>query len=451
MSEPERSQRISILEGSLAQVHITITSGSLLTAYALAMGADDFQLGLVGALTALATLGSLLGAQLVGRIGRRKPISLAASVGGRALWGLLCLLPFVGIQPEIAFAVFLGVVLLGNGLVNLSGTAWLSWMTDLVPIERRGRYFGIRNTIVGGIAMAVSFLAGRAFDAFLARGQRMEGLATIFGVAVVCSALAGLVLGRQWEPPLRGESRSSLREVVRQPLANRRFRRLLAFMALWSVATGISAPFFGAHMIKNLGMSFSTIAVYSILAGIVSLATQPLWGRVIDRVGNRPVLAFNLIGVFLLPLLWLLASPERLWPIWLDAVLTGIFWPGYSLAGFNLVLATAPEENRSSFLGIQTTAVGLASFLAALAGGWIARLLSDFSLAWWGTQLVNFHVLFAASSLLRIALLPMALRLREARARSVAALVELVGDKASQVAGQAWRAGVATIRRMGGP
>lgn len=451
VKEPERSQRISILEGSLAQVHITITTGSLLTAYALALGADAFQIGLVGAFTALATIGSLLGSQLVGKIGRRKPISLSASVGGRVLWGVLCFLPFVGLEPGAAFVIFLIVILLGNGLVNLSGTAWLSWMTDLVPIERRGRYFGLRNTVLGGIAMAVSFLAGRTYDAFLARGERMEGLAAVFGAAVASSALAGIVLGRQWEPPLRGESPRSLGEVVRQPIANRRFRRLLTFMILWSIATGIAGPFFGAHMIQNLGMSFSTIAIYSILAGSVNLVTQPLWGRVIDRVGNRPVLAFNLVGVFLLPLFWLLATPDRLWPIWTDAVLTGLFWPGYSLAGFNLVLATAPEENRSAYLGVQAMAVGIATFLAALAGGWAARLLSGFSAEWLGVTLVNFHILFAVSSVLRIALLPMALRLRESGARPVAALVTLVGDKVSQIANQAWQAGIATVRRMGNP
>lgn len=296
--EPERSQRISILEGSLAQVHITITGGSLVTAYALMLGAGDFQLGLVSAFTALSTMGAILGAQWVGHLGRRKPLSVICSAGGRGLWALLCLIPFLPIPLGAQLAMMLGVVFVGNSLVNLSGTGWLSWMTDLVPLERRGRYFGRRNMVLGAVAMMTSFGAGHVLDRYVAREMRAQGLAVIFGFAAATALAAGAVLTRQWEPPLLGEQSRPLIETIRRPFTNRRFARLLTFAILWAMATGISSPFFGAHMIKNLHMSFSLIAVYSILAGILNLVSLPVWGKVIDRVGNRPVLAICLLGVF---------------------------------------------------------------------------------------------------------------------------------------------------------
>ncbi len=449
--EPARSRRISILEGSLATVHITITGGSLLTAYALMLGANDFHLGLLAGLTALSTVGSVLGAQLVGHLGRRKPLSVAASAGGRVLWVVLCFLPFIDLTPGLRLALFLATTFAGNALVNLSGTGWLSWMADLVPLERRGRYFGLRNTVLGAVGMSVSYGAGRTFDAFVAHGRRAPGLATIFGAAAFFAALAGIVLTRQWEPPLDGEPPRPLIETMRRPFADRRFRRLLAFMVLWSIATGVSAPFFGAQMIKNLGMSFSSIAIYSIIAGVLNLITQPLWGKVIDRMGNRPVLVLNILGIFWLPLLWLFATPTRLLPIWIDAALTGLFWPGFTLAGFNLVLASAPRENRTAYLGMQSMAVGLFTFLAALLGGALAKSLDGVRLDVLGLTLLNFHLLFALSSILRIALLPIALGVREDRAQPVGALLGLVGDQVSQRFYQGWQLGGAIIRRIGRP
>jgi MFS family permease len=448
--EPERSQRIAIIEGSLATVHITVSTGALVTAYALMLGANDFHLGLLAALTALSTVGSILGAQVVGRVGRRKPVSLTAAVSGRALWAILCVIPFLPISLAWKLAVFLGVVCLGNFLVNLSGTAWLSWMTDLVPIEKRGRYFGVRQTILGAVAMFTTYSAGRIFDTFVARGERPLGFTWIFGAAALFAVLAGLVLSRQWEPPLRGERIRPLLDTLRQPIADRRFRKLLRFLVLWSMATGVAGPFFAAHMIKNLHMSFTRIAIYSILAGIMNLVTQPLWGRVIDRVGNRPVLAFNLGGVVVLPLLWLLARPDRIWPIWTDATLTGIFWPGFTLASFNLILATAPERDRTAYLGMQSAAVGISAFVAALIGGLIAKSLGGFHVILFGQTLVNFHVLFVASALGRISLLPLALGLGEERAQTVEALLDLVGDKVSQRFQEGLQSGIAIIKRIGG-
>jgi predicted MFS family arabinose efflux permease len=236
----------------------------------------------------------------------------------------------------------------------------------------------------------------------------------------------------------------------RRSLRNRRFRKLLRFLVLWSMATGVAGPFFAAHMIKNLHMSFTRIAIYSILAGIMNLVTQPLWGRVIDRVGNRPVLAFNLAGVVVLPLLWLLARPDRIWPIWTDATLTGIFWPGFTLASFNLILATAPERDRTAYLGMQSAAVGISTFVAALIGGLVAKSLGGFHVIFFGQTLVNFHLLFVASALGRISLLPLALGLGEERAQTVEALLDLVGDKVSQRFQEGLQSGIAIIKRIGG-
>lgn len=448
--EPERSQRISIFEGSLATVHITISSGALVTAYALMLGADDFHLGLLAALTALSTVGAIMGAQVVGRFGGRKPVSLIASVSGRVLWAALCVLPFMRIPIEAKLGLFLATVFVGNSLVNLSGTAWLSWMTDLVPIERRGWYFGVRNTVLGTVGMVTTFATGWIFDTFVGHGRRPEGLAWIFGAAALFAVLAGVVLSRQWEPPLRGERLRPILETLRRPFGDRRFRKLLGFLALWSMATGVAGPFFAAHMIKNLHMSFTRIAVYSILAGVMNLVTQPLWGKVIDRVGNRPVLAFNLAGVVILPLLWLFTRPTRLWPIWTDATLTGVFWPGFTLASFNLILATAPERDRTAYLGMQGMAVGVSAFVASLIGGLVAKALGGFHVVLFGQTLVNFHVLFVVSAVARMALLPLALGLGEERAQTVEALLDLVGDKVSQRFQEGLQSGVAIIKRIGG-
>lgn len=449
--EPRRTQRLSVVEGGLATVHIAITTGPLVTAYALFLGAREFQLGLLAALTALSAVGSMLGAHAVGLIGARRRLTVVSSVAGRGLWGVLCLIPFVPLAPETRFAVFLAAVFLGNALTHAGGAAWLSWMSDLVPIERRGRYFGVRNAIVGTVGMGVGYAAGHAFDVSERAGTPAAGLAAIFGTAVFFAALAGAVLDRHWEPSLAGERPRRLVETLGRPLANRPFRRLLAFLVLWSVATGLAAPFFAAHMITNLGVSLSTLALFSIISGSMNLVMLPFWGRMIDRFGNRPVLAIDMAAIGLLPLLWLFATPQNLVPIWIDAVLTGIFWSGFTLANFNIILASAPEEDRTAYLGAQNVAVGVSAFVAALAGGIVASGLAGVSLRAGPLTLINFHLLFAASALLRLVLIPVALGLREDRAGSVAAVLDFVGDEISQRFAKGLQAGVTLVRRIGTP
>ncbi len=418
------------------------------TAYALMLGANDFHLGLLLAIGAIGTFGSLAGSWAGNVLDGRKRMVVAAAVASRALWAGLCVLPFIEKIPGWRLSAFFAVILLSNLLINAANNGWLSWMMDLVPLEKRGRYFGQRNTILGAVSMAVTFASGKAYDWFKAAGSQEQGFAVIFGLAVLFALASGLLLLRQWDPG-SGRNPSPLpHRMFRIAFSDRKFRPLLLFFIFWSLATSVAGPFFGAHMIKNLRMPLGVIAVYSIIAGVVNLIFQPLWGRAIDRLGNKPVLVFNMMGIFFLPLFWLFATPDFYLPIWIDAFLTGIFWPGFGLATFNLLLLSAPEKDRQSYLAVQSVCTGLSVFAASLAGGAMAKQLGEVHLAFLGQSLVNFHLLFALSSLLRLAMLLLALRLPEERAETVGALLDLLGNKASQALSENLRSGVMVVRRL---
>ncbi|MCX7049687.1 MAG: MFS transporter [Candidatus Sumerlaeota bacterium] len=427
--EPDRSLKISVIEGIFATIHGAIPGGALVTGYALMLGANDFHLSVVSALGAIATLGAIVSAQVVARLGQRKALSVFGGLFSRGLWLPLGLLPFLGLSPGWSLLIFFALILLAGLAMNLSSNAWLSWMTDLTPSERRGRYFGLRNTLMGVVSMAVGYGAGKLYDILKAHGAQRGAFLLFFGIAVAAAAIAAAIQRHQYEPHLKSERLLTIAQTLRLPLAHRGFRRFLLFITLWAMALGVAGPFWGAHMIKNLKMPFSTIAVYSIISGVSGLALQPLWGKVIDRLGNRPVMAFNVVCVFFLPLIWLFATPDFYLPIWIDAFLTGVFWPGFNLAAFNMVLTTAPRENRSAYLAVNSMASGFSAFLASLVGGCLAYSLSQFYWRVGAQTFVNFHVLFLLSALGRLALLPMALGLHEDKAHPVRAIFTLAGAK----------------------
>lgn len=446
--EPARSLRISIVEGVVSSLHSILTSGALLTAYALMLGADDFHLGLLAAFGTIASIGGVAGSRLMPHVQARKTLVFWCPGASRLLWVTLCLLPWLPFGRTAQLNLFLGVALISGVVMQTGVVAWLSWMTDLVPPERRGRYFSIRNSICGAVSMVATYAVGWAYD----RLKHTAGPALVFvpfyAASAVFALLASLLYRRQWEPPMHGETPVPLRESLALPLGNPSFRKLMIFSVAWGLTCAVAGPFFMPHMIRNLNMPLSVIAIYSVLAGTLTLVTQPAWGRVIDRVGNRPVLTFNIVGVATLPLFWLFARPDFLWPIWIDAILTGVFWPGLNLATFNLVLSTAPRENRSVYLAMHALISGAAQFAASLMGGMLAHALSGMHCEVAGLALINFHVLFFASALGRFAVLPLARRLDEDRAGSVATLITLAGDKALQWVNAGMQIGVEALQKL---
>ena len=414
--EPARSLRLSILDGLFASAHATITSGALVTGYALFLHASDFHIGALSAVGALATIGALLSAYWIGYVGGRKGLVVWGTALHRLLWGLLGLLPLLlGASRRW---IWLFVVLVGvlAAIQHFTNNAWLSWMTDLVPLPSRGRYFGARSALLGLVGLAASFAGARTMDHLRAQGREATGFAIVFAVTAALALLSSLILHRQWEPPLQGASPLPFAALVRLPLAHTGSRRFLGFLLFWSIATGIAGPFFGAHMLKNLKMSYTGIAIYSGIATVGGVGSQLLWGRIIDRIGCHRVLLLNHIGVALLPLLWLFATPGFLLPIWIDAFLTGLFWPGFNLAQFNLTLEMAPQEHRSAYLAMQSIVGGVAAFAAALLAGVLAAALGGFTVAVGKQVLINFHLLFFMTAMLRLLLLPMSHALKVTRA-----------------------------------
>ena len=420
--------RISIIEGAFAQIHINLTGGLCLTGFALYLGANVFQIGLLAAIPALLTSFGFLSGILVNRFKERRRPTVFASGIARGLFFIPAVLLLFNYKTGIGnFLVLVGLV---NGLLTVANNIWTGWMSDLVPKEMRGRYFGIRNTILGFIGMVVSFTGARLLDYFKGLGQTTQGFALIFGFAAISSTTAAILLSQQPEIPITPKP-VALRQVILGPLTDKNFRKFLWFIIFWYLTSGIASPFYLVFLLKNLNLHYSTVALYGIFAGVMSLIFQLLWGRAIDKFRSKPVLTINFLCVAFLPLLWLFPTPHFLLPIWFDAALTGVFWPGVNLALFNIVLSLSDkEEIKENYFAVFTAVIGIGGFISSILGGFIANLLKDFRLQIFGLTFINFHLLFIFATITRLLSLFFLKEVQEPKAYPTLYALEVMGDYA---------------------
>src|SRR5207245_1047781 len=116
------------------------------------------------------------------------------------------------------------------------------------------------------------------------------------------------------------------------PLAHEASRRLLAYQVVWNASVGITASLTIIHMLQTLHIGFAGMAAYTAALAGLRVVAAPLWGRALDRVGARPALVVCSVGSALSSALWLAAVSGRIWPIAIDAALSGIFLGGQDLA-----------------------------------------------------------------------------------------------------------------------
>ncbi|HQO08941.1 MAG TPA: MFS transporter [Clostridiales bacterium] len=419
-----KAVRLSIIEGAYAQIHATLsTIGTVfITKFALMLGASPFHFGVLSAIGQFSQLFQPLGSVITKKLDSRKSKTVRYAFAGRFLTLLLPVIPFV-FSGVTAIYVFLVVCLVSTVLQAISGNMWIAWISDLIPLRIRGRFFSNRSVYLTLAAVLTGYLFGFILDMFdSAKGGMLEKIKgnlslagylnkenlpyayiIIFGIAALIGLYGLSILNKQPEKPKKIETESS-KELLLSPFKDRNYRKLLFFGCWWMLAVGVGAPFWQPFMITELKMSMLELQIYGTFSTAGSLLLLRPWGRFIDRFGNKPAMIIAIILGSINPFVWLFVSADHYWFLFIEAVIAGIMWSGTGVIITNLVLAVAPKGKEQIYSGIYSAVAGLAMVVTMLLSGTFLPPSVDIL----GLHLVSEQVLFGLTSILRLtAIIPL--------------------------------------------
>jgi MFS family permease len=421
------SFRASYAEGAVAELFAACTGGTVLTAWALHLGATPLAIGLLGAMPLAAQVLHLPSALLTQLLGSKR-VAVVAIAASRLVWLPLVALPFAPLTAEAEMRLFVAVVAIAAVLGVLGNNAWVAWMGDLIPEAIRGRFFSWRTIYITAAGTLASLAAGLALDAVTPRGGKLLMLAALAAVACLAGVMSAWLLLRQAPGRADERERPDLRALARAAV-DPHTRPWLVYLFCWNAAVALSASFFAYHMLENLKMAFALAALHGVAVAGVRIASAPLWGRAVDSLGARPALIFCSFGIAFVPALWLLVTPEMLWPIALEAGLSGTLWAGHGIASMDLTLHSAPgDRRRPHYVAVFGATSGLGFAAASVLAGLLAvSLPARFELL--GTPWMGLHVLFALSAVARAGAAVTALRIKERGARPVGTLIQVLASR----------------------
>lgn len=340
----------------------------MLTGWALHLGMSAKFVGLLAALPVVAQVVQAVAAYFTVRFGHRKVALVAIALSRQAFLPLVFFpwLPLGMGARQALLVVAAGAYQLFGMIAN---NAWNTWMGELVPEPLRGRYFGRRTalcTVAGGLC---ALLAGFALDGGLRRasaGPVLEGMALL---GCLAGAFSVVLMARQHAEPARAEAPRWSLEAMMRPLRDRRARRLLAYFVAWNGACGLSAPFFGLYLLRDLRFSYAGLAAQGAGLALAKVASTSKWGRAVDRLGSKRVLLVCTAGLSASPLAWIASSVGHDWPLLVETAVGGVLLGGHALASFALPLEEAPPRERPFYLAAVAVAGGAAfAFTSALGG-----------------------------------------------------------------------------------
>lgn len=130
---------------------------------------------------------------------------------------------------------------------------------------------------------------------------------------------------------------------------------------------------------QDLGGDSNWVALMFVLMAGPKLLSNPLWGRLSDRWGRRPVLALNTLGTLCGSVAWALA-PSVGW-LAFSRGLIGVFGGQATLAQA-IVADSVPPERRSAGMGVLGASFAVSLIIGPLLAGWITSFASSAVIGW---------------------------------------------------------------------
>lgn len=419
--EIRTSLKASTLDGVFAAVFSNVTGGVLLTNFLLKLGASPTEIGILAAIPMLANLMQPLGAYLSEQTNSRHNYCLWVYGLSRSLWvGLAIAIFWLGknhAATDSLIVVTLIVAIVSSFLGALGSSSWLSWMAAIVPHALQGRYFGLRHSAANLTNLISVPLVG------LLVSKWGDGSIQGYGLVLILSIMSGLIslwfqnfmididprTGQRFSIPVITTDESLSQPVTQalfQPIPltsfwrNLNFLKFLLYSNLWAFSVNLSAPFFNVYMLNDLELDISQVTLYNSFSAGANLLLLMFWGKLADRIGNRPILLGVGIVFAVFPLLWLMtdSSPLTTW-VWLPLLhlIAGATAAAIDLCSNNLQLRIAPSHNQSTYFGVVAAFAGISGALGITGGAFLAQFVYGGLLG-----------LFALSSVLRLgALLPL--------------------------------------------
>jgi len=366
----------SIKEGAFASIMSGAGDGYI-TPFALAIGANNFQVGLIRSLAGLlAPLGQLKGSRLMEKYSRKK-----------------ILVTFVALQALIWFPIiFLGVLFLQEFLLAylpyalillyllyaifgaLSYPAWFSLMGDVVPNNSRGKYFSKRTRITSFIVLVSLLISAFVLDFFKTRGFALLGFSIIFSIAGFSRLYSATLFAKHYEPKLKLKKGYyfSFFDFLKKGLKTN-FGKFVMFLTTFYLVTYIAGPFFAVYMLRDLNFSYLSFMIVNISGTLAALLFLPFWGKISDKHGNKIVLLVCSALASIFPFLWLLFKTPYL--LIIPQFFGGIAWAGFNLSASNFIYDSVSVKKRGLCVAYYHILLGIGIFVGAGLGGLITQYI----------------------------------------------------------------------------
>jgi len=369
-----------LFDGISSQSMSSLASGAFIISFAILLGATNLMVGIIAAIPFLTNIAQLIAIWIIESTHKRKIVSVVSSFISRMSLILIALIPifFDGFSIT-ALLIFIGIM---GIFASISSAAFNSWMRELIPKNIRGRYFAKRVRISIAVGSVLSIIAAMYVDGVITIYDTNIILkySSIFVVAFVFGLMGIIFLSLVPEPKMKDNEHFNIKNIAK-PFKDKRFKRLIMFIFVWSFACSLVTPFFVVYMLIRLGLPLSFVIGVTALSQIITVLLLPIWGNLIDKFGIKPVMRLGAIFYLIAIALWPYTTLPESYILTIPILLIIYSLMGFAAGGITLsttifVYKLSPEKGYVPYITANGVTISIAAGIAPLFGGAITDIIS---------------------------------------------------------------------------
>lgn len=279
-------------------------------------------------------------------------------------------------NPSLLLAIFFVLLTIYSFAAGFAGNAFMTIVAKIIPMSRRGSFFGWREFAGTAMGLLAGYLVAVALSP--ERGLPFpENFGILFVVAFGAIG-AGLLLFAQVREPREtitgqgitfAQQLDAARVILRE---NHLYRRYL--LTRFVLAAGdLATPFYAIYATTELGAPGSIVGLYIGLTTVSALLSTPVLSWLSDHHQVKWVMLLAAGATAVIPLLALTfrivgkndASAVAFGIIFL---LYGVARTAANISFPTYLLNLAPPATRTLYIGFTNTLLGIATFIPIVGG-----------------------------------------------------------------------------------
>lgn len=386
------------IEGILIALIINLIINNNLL-FAMRLGADDNQIGLLASLPQFVGMLLLIPAGIItDRLKNKRKIVVMSLLLLNVSYIACSFVPFLG---GYRFEVFLLLISISMGPFTIYNTSWQAYFSDITPVEKRNHILTSRNRWTFLISIFVPLVSGGLLASADSNNGKIAIHQAYFWVACGVLLFQVYVLSRIKSSREGRSTRLSLadfRNVLNELAKNKKFLIFVGIALYFYLTWQFDWTLYFIGQVKYLKMNEAWLSYVNIGGALMQFATIGFWSRVNEKRGVRFGVIAGSIGLACCPLVMIISTsaPSSAGPV-LFLLLNTLANVAFATIPLNLLqclLQVIPDRIKTISISIYTLFITFSNAVMPMAGVGLYSLL--------GGDLAALHRTFTIIFFLRI-------------------------------------------------